>query len=50
VLDRELLAPATGAPNVQIWVFNAVIVIKPASMHNGGYACGAARSGRPRAA
>jgi len=32
VLDRELLAPATGAPNVQIWVFNAVIVIKPASM------------------
>jgi len=36
VLDRELLAPATGAPNVQIWVFNAVIVIKPASMQNGG--------------
>jgi len=36
VLDRELLAPATGAPNVQIWVFTAVIVIKPASMHNGG--------------
>jgi hypothetical protein len=34
VLDRELLAPATGAPNVQIWVFNAVIVIKPASMQN----------------
>jgi len=37
VPDRELLAPATGAPNVQIWVFNAVIVIKPASMQNGGY-------------
>jgi len=37
VLDRELLAPATGAPNVQIWVFNAVIVIKPASMQNSGY-------------
>jgi len=40
VLDRESLAPATGAPNVQIWVFNAVIVIKPASMQNGGYARG----------
>jgi len=40
VPDRELLAPATGAPNVQIWVFNAVIVIKPASMQNGGYARG----------
>jgi len=37
VPGRELLAPATGAPNVQIWVFNAVIVIKPASMQNGGY-------------
>jgi len=43
VLDRELLAPATGAPNVQIWVFNAVIVIKPASMQNGGYARGLPR-------
>jgi len=38
VPGRELLAPATGAPNVQIWVFNAVIVIKPASMQNGGSA------------
>jgi hypothetical protein len=37
VPGRELLAPATGAPNVQIWVCNAVIVIKPASMQNGGY-------------
>jgi hypothetical protein len=36
VLDRELLAPATAAPNVQIWVFNGVIVIKPASMQLGG--------------
>jgi hypothetical protein len=40
VLDRELLAPATGAPNVQIWVCNAVIVIKPASMQNGRSARG----------
>jgi hypothetical protein len=38
VPGRELLAPATGAPNVQIWVCNAVIVIKPASMQNGGSA------------
>ena len=38
VPGRELLAPATGAPNVQIWVFNAVIVIKPASMQIGGAA------------
>jgi hypothetical protein len=44
VPGRELLAPATGAPNVQIWVFNAVIVIKPASMQNGG----AARSDQVR--
>jgi hypothetical protein len=36
VPGRELLAPATGAPNVQIWVFNAVIVIKPASMQTAG--------------
>jgi hypothetical protein len=36
VPGRELLAPATGAPNVQIWVCNAVIVIKPASMQLGG--------------
>jgi hypothetical protein len=36
VPGRELLAPATGAPNVQIWVCNAVIVIKPASMQNEG--------------
>jgi hypothetical protein len=38
VPGRELLAPATGAPNVQIWVCNAVIVIKPASMQKGGSA------------
>jgi hypothetical protein len=36
VSGRELLAPATGAPNVQIWVFNAVIVITPASMRTAG--------------
>jgi len=43
VPGRELLAPATGAPNVQIWVCNAVIVIKPASMQTGGSLAPAAR-------
>jgi len=43
VPGRELLAPATGALNVQIWVFNAVIVIKPASMQTGGSLAPAAR-------
>jgi len=45
VPGRESPAPATGAPDVQIWVCNAVIVIKPASIQNGG----AARVARSRA-